>query len=131
MRSCKGGWHGLAEWSRFGRFPETAAGLRNDDGADSLSDAGSSLAAPDLRLAGLRHVSEISGAEGFPGVLAGKARRTASIGDSGALQADQAGRVARGRRRVPAALKEAWGCRVGWRQRNPPCFNGCGKKWWV
>src|SRR4051812_33423407 len=113
MRSCKGGWHGLAEWSRFGRFPETAAGLRNDDGADSLSDAGSSLAAPDLRLAGLRHVSEISGGEGFPGVLGGKAPRTASLGYKGALQGYQARRVGGGWRRVPASFKETWGSRVG------------------
>src|SRR3954467_15362729 len=107
MRSCKGGWHGLAEWSRFGRFPETAAGLRNDDGANSLPDAGSSLAAPDLRLAELRSVSEISGAEGFPGVLAGEARRPAVLGDGGAFQADQAGRAAHRGRRVPAALRRA------------------------
>src|SRR6185437_15175302 len=73
MRSSNGGWHGLAGWNCFRRFPEAGAGLRADDGGNSLSTAGSSLAATDLRLAELRSVSEISGAEGFPGVLAGEA----------------------------------------------------------
>ncbi|MGY4334178.1 uncharacterized protein Usg [Bradyrhizobium sp. LB7.2] len=41
MRSCKGGWHGLAGWGCFRRFPETGAGLRADDGGNSLPDAGS------------------------------------------------------------------------------------------
>src|SRR4051812_49295279 len=107
MRSCKGGWHGLAEWGRFRRFPETAFGLRADDGANSLSDARSSLASPDLRLAELRHVSDISGAEGFRGVVAGEARRSAPFGDRRAFQADQAGRAARRGWRVPAALNSA------------------------
>src|SRR3569833_82307 len=101
MRSCKGGWHGLAEWGRFRGFPETDAGLRADDGANSLPDAGSSLVAPDLCLAELRHVSEIPGAEGFPGVLAGVARRPPPFGLRGAFQADQAGRAARRGWRVP------------------------------
>src|SRR5438445_9616745 len=107
MRSCKGGWHGLAGWGCFRRLPETAVGLRADDGTNSLSDAGSSLAASDLRLAELRHVSEIPGAEGFSGVLAGEARRAASLGDRRAFEADQAGRAARRGRRVPAALSGA------------------------
>src|SRR4051794_5771366 len=105
MRSCKGGWHGLASWGCFRRLPETGAGLRADDGRNSLPDAGSSLAAPDLCLAELRHVSEISRADGFPGVLAEEARRAAILGHRRAFQADQAGRAARGGRRVPAALK--------------------------
>src|SRR6478672_8495181 len=107
MRSCKGGWHGIAGWGRFRGFPETAAGLWADDGGNSLSDAGSSLAASDLCLAGLRHVSEIPGAEGFPGVLDGEARRPAAFGDGRAFQADQARRVARRGWRVPAELR-AW-----------------------
>src|SRR4051812_5628401 len=105
MRSCKGGWHGLAGWGCFRRFPETSAGLRADDGANSLSDAGSSLAASDLCLAELRSVPEISGAEGFPGVLAGEARRSASLGDHRAFQADQASRAARRGWCVQAALR--------------------------
>src|SRR5262249_4053017 len=107
MRSCKGGWHGTAGWGRFRGLPETDAGLRADDGANSLSDAGSSLAAPDLCLAELRHVPEIPGAERLPAVLAGEARRSAPFGDGGAFQADQAGRAARRGRRVPAALNRA------------------------
>src|SRR5581483_4628724 len=105
MRSCKGGWHGIAGWGRFRGLPETDAGLRADDGRNSLPDAGSPVAAPDLRLAELRHVSEIPGAHGFPGVLDREARRPAAFGDGGALQADQAGRAARRGRRVPAELR--------------------------
>src|SRR3954453_24215079 len=98
-------WHGVAGWSCFRRFPEAGAGLRADDGANPVSDAGSSLVAADLCLAELRSVSEIPGAEGFPGVLGGKARGPAVFRDGGALQADQAGRTARGGRRVQAALR--------------------------
>src|SRR5258707_13745168 len=71
--SCNGGWHGLAGWCCFRRFPETGAGLRADDSANSLSVAGSSLAVTDLCLAELRSVSEISRAQGFSGFLAAKA----------------------------------------------------------
>src|SRR5579863_1533329 len=62
------GWHGLAGWC-FRRLPETGAGLRADDGGNSLPDAGSSFAASDLRLAELRSVSEISSVAGFPALL--------------------------------------------------------------
>src|SRR6478609_4404751 len=113
MRSCKGGWHGLASWGCFRRLPETGAGLRADDSRNSLPDAGSSLAAPDLCLAELRHVSEISSADGFPGVLAEEARRPAILGHGRAFQADQAGGAACGGRRIPAALKAERGV-VGW-----------------
>src|SRR5580692_2027450 len=91
------GWHGLAGW-RFRGLPETSAGLRADDGGNPLSDAGSSLAATDLRLAELRSVSEISGVAGLSSVLADQARRTALRGPRRALQADQARRTARRRR---------------------------------
>src|SRR5437588_5499776 len=104
MRSLNGGWHGVAGWSCFRRFPEAGAGLRADDGANSVSHAGSSLAAAELSLAGLRPVSEIPCAWGFFGLLAGKARCSAVFRDGGALQADQAGRAARRGRRVQAAL---------------------------
>src|SRR5580704_5187674 len=98
MRSSNGGWHGLAGWGCFRRFPEAGFGLRADDGADSVSDAGSSLAAADLRLAELRSVPEIPGTEGFPRLLAGEARRPAVLGYRGAFQADQARRTACHRR---------------------------------
>src|SRR5438093_171045 len=97
-------WHGLAGWSCFRRLPEAGVGLWADDGANPVSDAGSSLIAADLCLAELRSVSEIPGAEGFSGVLAGKARRSAVLRHRGAFQADQARRTARRRRRVQAAL---------------------------
>src|ERR1700730_18224117 len=103
MRSSNGGWHGLAGWG-FRRLPETGAGLWADDGANSLSDAGPSLAASNLCLAKLRSVSEISGAEGFSLVLGEVAGRTIVLGDGRPFQADQARRTARRRRRVPAAL---------------------------
>src|SRR5437899_9157138 len=97
-------WHGLAGWSCFRRFPEAGAGLRADDGANPVSDAGSSLVAADLCLAELRSVSEIPCAEGFPRLLAGKARWSVVFGNGRAFPADQAGRAVRGRRRVQVAL---------------------------
>src|ERR1700722_8739678 len=118
MRSLNGGWHGLAGWG-FRGLSEAGAGLRADDGANSLSHAGSSLVAADLRLAELRSVSEFSGAEGFSRLLAAKARRTAVRRHGRAVQADPAGRTARRRWRVPVALSS-----VGWvsRRRNPPSW---------
>src|ERR1700686_1676679 len=103
MRSLNGGWHGVAGWG-FRGFPEAGAGLRADDGANSVSDAGSSLASANLRLAELLSVSEISQAEGFPCLLGRAAGRSFVLGDGGPFQADQARRTARRRRRVPAAL---------------------------
>src|SRR5919198_3718765 len=76
VRSLNGGWHGLAGWGCFRRLPETSAGLRSDDGADPVSNAGSPVAAADLRLAELRSVPEIPGAARLPRVLAGEARGT-------------------------------------------------------
>src|ERR1700676_1465399 len=103
MRSSNGGWHGLAGWG-FRGFPEASAGLWADDGANSVSDAGSSLAVTNLRLAELRSVPEFPGAEGFSQLLGNVAGRPAVCRHRGAFQADQAGRTARGRRRVQAAL---------------------------
>src|SRR5689334_17965894 len=103
MRSSNGGWHGVAGWS-FRGFSETGAGLRADDGADSLPHAGSSLAAANLRLAELRSVSEIPGAARFPCVLGKIPGRPAVLRHRGAFEADQARGAARRRRRVPAAL---------------------------
>src|ERR1700736_5326788 len=114
MRSSNGGWHGLAGWG-FRRFPETGAGLWADDGADTVSDAGSSLASANLCLAKLRSVSEISGAEGFSQFLGEVAGGTVVLGHGSAFQADQARRTARRRRRVPAAL-----IRAGFRRPQGP-----------
>src|SRR6478672_6810838 len=111
MRSSNGGWHGLAGWG-FRGFPETGAGLWADDGANSVSDAGSSLAPTNLCLAELRPVSEFPGAEGFSLVLAAEAGRPAVLRHRCAFQADQACRTARRRRRLPAALIEPDS--VGW-----------------
>src|ERR1700733_6289468 len=106
MRSSNGGWHGLAGWG-FRGFSEAGAGLWADDGANSVSHAGSSFAAANLCLAELRSVPEISGVEGFSQLLGKVAGGTVVFGDGGAFQADQAGRTARRRRRVPAALKRS------------------------
>src|ERR1700742_1968147 len=103
VRSRNGGSHGFAGWG-FRGLPETGAGIRADDGRNPLSLAGSSLAAADLCLAELRSVSPISGAAGLSAVLAGEARRAVVFGPCRALQADQARRAARRRRRVPPAL---------------------------
>src|SRR5262245_49052001 len=106
MRSVTGGWHGLASWSgSFRRFPEAVAGVRADDGANPLPNAGSSLVAADLCLAELRSLPEISGASGFPRVLAGEARGPAVFGHGNAFQADQAGRAPRCSRRLSVALR--------------------------
>src|SRR5215813_10200601 len=123
LRSLNGGWHGLAGWGCFRRLPETSAGLRSDDGADSVSDAGSPVAAADLRLAELRSFSEIPGAAGFPRFLAGKAGGTAVLRHRGAFAADQAGRAAGGEWGFPAALIRLRSCElrrdgsVGWAKR--------------
>src|SRR6266481_3884896 len=112
MRSSNGGKHGLAGWG-FRGFPEAGAGLRADDGADFISDAGSPLTAANLRLAKLRSVSEFSGAEGFSLLLGGKARRPAVRCHGRAFQADQARRTPRRRWRVPAALSGLLGAGQG------------------
>src|SRR4029078_13534157 len=101
MRSSNGGGDGLAGWG-FRGFSETGAGLRADDGANSLPHAGSSLAAANLRLAELRSVSEISGAAGLPGVLGKIAGWPAVLRHRGAFEVDQACGAPRRRRRVPA-----------------------------
>src|SRR6201998_3974860 len=111
MRSSNGGWHGLAGWGCFRRFPEAGSRLWADDGADPVSDAGSSLVAADLCLAELRSVSEISRADGLSALLAAKTRRSVVLGHRCAFQADQAGRTARHRRRVPFAL--SWNLKGG------------------
>src|SRR5882724_10870306 len=111
MRSSNGGKHGLAGWG-FRGFPEAGAGLWADDGANSLSHAGSSLVAANLCLAELRSVSQISGAEGFPQLLGKVAGRTVVLRDGRSLQADQARRTARRRWRVPAALSPTGCCFV-------------------
>src|SRR5882757_2352073 len=104
MRSSNGGWHGLAGWG-FRGFPEASAGLWADDGANSLSHAGSPLIAAELCLAGLRSVSQVSQTAGFSYILGREAGRPTLRGDRCALQADQACRTARRRRRVPVALR--------------------------
>src|SRR3981189_1705330 len=116
MRSSNGGWHDVAGWC-FRRLPETGAGLRADDGANSVPDARSSLIAAKLCLAGLRPVSEFSGTEGLFVVLAAEAGRTAVRRHRRAFEADQAGRTARYRWRVPAALIRP-GSLVGWGKAN-------------
>src|SRR6267142_5650518 len=137
MRSSNGGWHGLAGWG-FRGLSETGVGLRADDGANPVSDAGSPVVAANLRLAELRSVSEFSGAEGFPLVLAAKARRSVVRCHRRAFQADQARRTARRRRRVPAALRRdsaGWAEPTGRANARPMINSACppfrAKHWWA
>src|SRR5436309_15229657 len=97
---------------RFPRIQEAGLRLRTDNSGNPLSPSGSSMAAANLRLAGLRSVSKFPGAEGFPRVLATRARRPAVCGHRRALQTDQACRTTRRGRSLPAALtrgRRPWG----------------------
>src|SRR4051794_31998463 len=114
MRSSNGGKHGLAGWGFEGwgslrGLSQAGPWLWSDHGGNRVPPPGPSLVAANLRVAGLRSVSEFSGAKGFPRVLGNEARRPAVRRHRGALQTDQAGRVARGRRCVPAALNRRVG----------------------
>src|SRR3954464_3456063 len=104
VRSRNGGWHEFAGCCCFRGLSETGAGLRADNGANPLPDAGPSLAAADLCLAELRPVSKIPCSAGFPFLLAGEAGRAALCSHGGAFQVDQASRATRRRRCIPAAL---------------------------
>jgi len=85
-------------------FQEAGLRLRTDNSGNRLSPPGSALAAANLRLAGLRYVSEFPGAEGFSSVLGKVARGSALLSHGRALQADQACRIARRRWRLSIAL---------------------------
>src|ERR1700676_1720645 len=85
-------------------FRKQVLGLRTDNSGNRLSPPGSALAAANIRLAGLRYVSEFPGAEGFSSVLGNKARRTAVCGHHRALQTDQACRTTRRGRSLSSAL---------------------------
>src|SRR6266849_7718688 len=98
-----GGWHGRERFG-FQGFQEAGLRLRTDNSGNPLSHSGSSMAAANLRLAGLRSVSKFPGAEGFPRVLATRARRPAVCGHRRALQTDQACRTTHRGRSLPAAL---------------------------
>src|SRR5438552_7547963 len=98
-----GGWHGR-ERCGFQGFQEAGLRLRTDNSGNRLSPSGSSLAAANLRLAGLRSVSEFPGAKGFPRLLGKIARRSAVRSDRRAFETHQACRTARRGRSLPAAL---------------------------
>src|SRR5262245_34448848 len=100
------GIHGIsATWNCDQGFPRSARSLRPHHGANPLPAPRSSFPAADLRLAGLRLVSALSGAEPFSGVLAGEARGAALLRYRRPLAADQARGAALDRRRIPFALK--------------------------
>src|ERR1700716_2414303 len=80
--------------------------LRADDGGNNLQTSGSSLVAPNIRLAGLRYVSRLSGAEGFPYFLGDNARWSAVRSYRGSFKANQASRIARHRRCHSIALTQ-------------------------
>src|SRR6185437_2217671 len=88
----------------FQGFQKAGLRLRTDNSGNRLSPSGSSLVAANLRLAGLRYVSEFPGVAGFPRILGNEARRPAVRSYRCALETYQASRTARRRRRVPIAL---------------------------
>ena len=92
------------------RFQEADPGLGTDNRRNRVSPSGSSLAAADLRLAGLRHVSAFPGAEEFLGLLGNINRRSPVCCHRCSLQTNQAGRTERHRWRVQVAL--AWASRA-------------------
>src|SRR5450432_1649852 len=92
------------------QLPRLGIRLRTDNSGDRLSPSGSSLVAANLRLAGLRYVSKFPGAKGFPRFLGKITRRIPFRSHRCAFQAHQAGRTARRRRSLPAALTR--GCRA-------------------
>src|SRR6266849_2064070 len=98
-----GGWHGR-ERCGFQGFEEAGLRLRTDNSGNCVSPSGSSLVAANLRLAGLRFVSEFPGAKGFPRVLGKITRGTPVRSYRRTFQTRQARRIARRRRRVPVAL---------------------------
>ena len=71
-----------------------------------LSPSGSALAAANLRLAGLRYVSALSGVKRLPRVLGKIARGSAVRSHRRAFETHKARRTARRRRRVPVALTQ-------------------------
>src|ERR1700676_5656799 len=85
-------------------FRKQVLGLRTDNSGNRCSPPGSGLGAANIRLAGLRYVSEFPGAEGFSSVLGNKARRPVVCGHHRALQTDQACRTTRRGRSLSAAL---------------------------
>jgi hypothetical protein len=87
-------------------FRKQVLRLRTDNSGNRLSPSGSSLVAANLRLAGLRYVSEFPGAKGFPRVLGKITRRTPVRSYRCALETHQASRTTRRRRRVPVALTQ-------------------------
>src|SRR5258708_30968217 len=103
--SWAGGWHGRERCS-FQGFQEAGLRLRTDNSGNRLSPPGSSLVAANLRLAGLRYVSEFPGAKGFPRVLGKITGRTPVRSYRCALETHQASRTTRRRRRVPVALTQ-------------------------
>jgi len=65
----------MVEKMQFPRIAEADLRLRTDKQRRSFIAAGSALAAANVYLAGLRYVSGIPGAKGFPRILGNKARR--------------------------------------------------------
>src|SRR3977135_672879 len=88
----------------FQGFTEAGLRLRTDNSGNRLPPSGSSLVAANSRLAGLRYVSDFTGAQGFPGVLGKLARRSTLRSHHRAFETHKGRRIARHRRRVSAAL---------------------------
>src|SRR5260370_38509305 len=88
----------------FGRLQATAARLRADHRAHSLSDARSSVLSADLRVAGVRSLPEISPAQSISRLLAREIGRASAFGDGGARPPHQAGGNPRAGRQVSPEL---------------------------
>src|SRR4051812_3987960 len=103
----EGIYHGNADRIqaiRFRGLQTSTARIRFDHRANSLPAARPSVPAADLRLAGLRSVSEISGAQSVPYILARNLGGAAALGHRRAFATDQARRDPRGERRIRLAL---------------------------
>src|ERR1044071_2032469 len=79
------------------RLPAPACRLRVDHRAHLLPAPGPSMAAPVLRVAGVRSLPEIPGIAAVSRLLEEVARRCASFGDGRAFGTHQASRIARRR----------------------------------
>src|SRR5260370_36624979 len=89
---------------RFRGLQTSTARIRFDYGANPLPAARPSVPAADLRLAGLRSLSEISRAQSVPYILARNPRGAAALGHRRAFAAHQTRRDPIGERRIRLAL---------------------------
>src|SRR5258708_32943261 len=103
----EGIYHGNADRIhaiRFRGLQTSAARIWFDHGANPLPAARPSVPAADLRLAGLRSLSEISGTQSVPYILARNPRGAVALGHRRAFAAHQTRRDPLGEWRIRLAL---------------------------